>query len=126
MVVVDTSIIIDYTRQAPRQSDLARFVKTTAEEIAVAQVSIQELYRGKSTRQNAPRQLLEDTLAAMRILPYSYGIALRAGELMRDHSQPIEFADAAIAATAIEHGAGLLTLNLKDFAGIPELDLVKL
>jgi len=38
-------------------------------------------------------------------------------------SHKLEFADALIAATAIQHNAELFTLNRKDFAYIPSLKL---
>ena len=44
---------------------------------------------------------------------------------MRDISTPLEFMDAAIAATAILHGAQLFTLNKKDFERIGDLELYK-
>ncbi|MFH1030818.1 MAG: PIN domain-containing protein [bacterium] len=47
-----------------------------------------------------------------------------AGEIARDLKSPIEFADAAIAATAILRGASFLTLNKKHFSGIRELELI--
>ncbi len=45
---------------------------------------------------------------------------------MRDSKTPIQFADAAIAATAIINGAELYTLNKKDFEKIPGLLLYRL
>ena len=61
----------------------------------------------------------------MNILPYSYEVAQMAGRIARDHKQPIEFPDAAIAATAIVNNASLFTLNQKDFKGIKELELME-
>lgn len=43
---------------------------------------------------------------------------------MRDTKPGIQFADAAIAATAIINNARLATLDKKDFQGIKNLELV--
>ncbi len=59
----------------------------------------------------------------MRQLPYTYEIAELAGSLTRDSKQLLLFADAAIAATALSNGASLATLNKKDFATIPGIEL---
>ena len=58
------------------------------------------------------------TITPLQILSFTYEIAQLAGELARDLKRSIEFADAAIAATAITNGARLLTLNSKNFKEI--------
>lgn len=87
-------------------------------------VSIQELYEGQSTRDAHKEALLLATITPLTILPYTSEVAKLAGEIARDLSQPIEFADAAIAATAITHDAQFATFNKKDFQGIKELELL--
>lgn len=126
MVVLDTNILIDHLRQrAQAASILDRLLETTREEhFSIAVVTIQELYRGKSTREELSRAEIAILVSEMQILPYTPEAAQLAGKLMRDHIKPIEFADAAIAATAMTHDAQLLTLNTKDFAGIPGLKLL--
>jgi predicted nucleic acid-binding protein len=56
-------------------------------------------------------------------VPYTYETAKLAGEIARDLERPIELADAAIAATTIINRGELLTINKKDFAAIPLLQL---
>ena len=94
------------------------------ESLAVAMITIQELYIGTSTTNEQAEQLLLATITPLKILAYTYEIAQLAGEIARDIKRPIEFADAAIAATAIVNGFQLATLNKKDFAQIEGLEII--
>jgi predicted nucleic acid-binding protein len=128
MVILDTDIIIDHLRQASAKDTILIKVakKISKEQLAISVVSIQELYEGKSTAERQKEERMIATITPLRILSYNYEIAEMAGRIARDLSQPIEFADAAIAATAIVHGASLLTLNKKDFLRIRDLELLAL
>lgn len=125
MVVLDTSIIIDHLRQkAGADTRLLKAVQVRGmRDLALSVITVQELYRGESTRREKKEELLLATIAPLRTLPYTYETAKLAGELGRDAKRPLEFADAAIAATALIHGALLYTLNPADFEKIPGLDL---
>lgn|SRR3989338_203912 len=125
MVIIDTSIIIDHFRRpAGVETVLKRFVKNFPKELVViSMITIQELYEGKSTGKAEIVRYLLTVLASFKILNYSYETAKLAGELIRDSKKPLEFADAAIAATAIVNGGKLLTLNRKDFSEIENLEL---
>ncbi len=126
MVVLDTNVIIDHLR-LPKGSETA-LLKITGlnpgKIIAVSVISIQELYQGKSSRESAKEDDIRMILDNVKILPYDMKAARFAGELIRDLSCPIGFADAAIAATAILNGAYLFTLNKKDFIDIKNLQLI--
>lgn len=125
MVVLDTSIIIDHLRQPPEKSKLIKLLQAHPEEaLAVSVISLQELYEGQSTRDEEKEEHLLATTSFLEILSYSFEVAKRAGEIARDLSRSISFADAAIAATAITNGAQLFTLNKKDFQGIENLEFV--
>ncbi len=125
MVILDTNIIIDHLRQSPNKDTLLKNIarKTKKEDIAISVITVQELYEGKSTMNEEKEAYLLATITPLRILPYTYEVAQTAGKIARDLKQPIEFADAAIAATAITYGATLLTLNKTHFAGIRELEM---
>lgn len=127
MVVLDTNIIIEHLRQPKtKESTLIKLVKKKPKEVlAISIITIQELYEGKSTKDQAKEQALLATISPLKILPYTYEVAQLAGEIARDLNRAIELADAAIAATAILSGAQLLTLNKKDFLGIKNLELLE-
>ena len=125
MVVLDTNIIIDHLRQSPNKETLLKSIarKTQKEDLAISVLTVQELYEGKSTRDEEKEAYLLATIIPLRILPYTYEVAQLAGKIARDAKHPLEFSDAAIAATAITYGASLLTLNRQHFTSIPELEI---
>ena len=125
MVVLDTNIIIDHLRQPKKkETALAKIAKQKPkEELAISMISVQELYEGRSTRNEEKERYLLATIVPLQILLYTYEVAQLAGKIARDLDRSIELADAAIAATAIVNGAQLFTLNKKDFQGIEGLEL---
>lgn len=126
MVIFDTNIIIDHLRQEKTtETHLLKFVKEKPKQsLALSIISIQELYEGKSTKKENKEHFLLSTIAPLKILPYTYEVAQFAGEIVRDLNNSIEFADTAIAATAIINNCKLFTLNKKHFEKIKELELI--
>src|SRR3989344_6944353 len=120
MVVLDTNIIIDHLRQTGKGDTLLLKIAQALpkETLALSVITLQELYEGKSTRKVEKEEYLLATIAPLRMLSYTYEIAELAGKIARDRERPIEFADAAIAATAIISDAQLFTLDKTDFKGI--------
>ena len=123
MVVLDTNIIIDHLRQTGKGDTLLLKIAQALpkETLALSVITLQELYEGKSTRKVEKEEYLLATIAPLRMLSYTYEIAELAGKIARDRERPIEFADAAIAATAIISDAQLFTLDKTDFKGIGDL-----
>lgn len=128
MVVLDTNIIIDHLRQTDvSESLLIKVVKKmTKQNLALSVISIQELYEGISTKIQDKEERLLAVITPLRILSYTYEIAQLAGEIARDLKCDIEFADAAIATTAIINGASLLTLNQRHFKDIADLEMLNM
>ncbi len=128
MVILDTNIIVDHLRcQKGQESCLTKIAKRfTKENLAISVITVQELYEGKSSKEQQREDYLLATITPLKILSYSYETAQMAGEIARDIKEPIEFADAAIAATAIINGADLYTLNKKHFQNIKDLTLLEL
>ncbi len=124
MVIIDTNIIIDHLRSSNGSSKLIELIENhPEEELGISIITIQELYEGKSTKKSEKETDMLATIGQVQILPYDYNTAKKAGELARDLKNPIELADAAIAATAIINGAPLYTINIKHFQNIPDLKL---
>lgn len=125
MVILDTNIIIDHLRTLGKKE--SHFVKLSKilpkEDLAISLVTIQELFQGKSTRSVEQEKNLLAVIEPLKILPYTYQIAKIAGQINRAVKNTIEFADSAIAATAIVNEAKLFTLNKKDFHHISGLEL---
>lgn len=125
MVVLDTNILIDHLRRRGRgKSYLEQLEESNKKEtFTTSMITVQELFQGKSTKDNDGKMRALAILAYLKVLPYTYDVVKLAGEIARDLSQPIEFPDAAIAATTIINNAQLLTLNKKDFSAIKDLEL---
>lgn len=126
MVILDTNVIIDHLRLSGKaESTLEKIAKKHPKEtLAISMVTVQELYEGKSTRDEEKEKALLATISPLKILSYTFEVAQKAGELARDLDRPIELADAAIAASTIVYGYTLATLNKKDFEGIENLELI--
>ena len=125
MVILDTNVLIDHLRQDPSLSRLIAFSKKHPEELlGMSIISVQELYQGKSTLDENKENVLLATINSLQLLPYTYEVSELAGKIARDLVLPIEFADVAIAATAIMNGAKLYTLNPKHFENISDLQLI--
>jgi len=125
VVVLDTNIIIEHLRRHGKNSPLLSLGKKFPNELfALSIISIQELFEGKSTRERQEEEFLLATLGPLKVLPYTFEIAQKAGEIARDLDRRVDLADAAIASTVIINGARFFTLNKKDFAGIKDLELL--
>lgn len=125
MIILDTNIIIDHLRRGDSGETI--LMKLAGDippgGLAVSLITVQELYEGQSTRDEEKEKNLLATLAPLKILPYNYDVAELAGKIARERKRPMEFADTAIAATTVFHGAALCTLNKKDFTGISGVEL---
>lgn len=127
MVVLDTNIIIDHLRQRSDDTVLLKIARRIAKEnLAISVISVQELYEGKSAADKTKEEYLLATISPLKILPYTYEAAQVAGEIARELVRPIEFADAAIAATAIINNTQLATLNKRDFQTVKDLEFYNL
>lgn len=126
MVVFDTSVVIDHIRQPQGSRSLLKetIQNQPLEVFAISMITIQELFQGKSSALSEERNILLDAISSFELLPYTFAVAQTAGELSRDLQRNMQFADAAIAASALINRAKLVTLNKKDFQGIGGLELL--
>lgn len=125
MVLVDTSIIIDHLRLRGQNSRLIKLAeKFPQEKFTLSIISVQKLYEGRSTKELAREKELLITISLFTILSYTYKIAELAGTIARDLGKPVDFADMAIASTAIINRCPLFTLNKRDFQDVKGLAFV--
>lgn len=121
-LVVDTSILIDHLQGGIRWE---KFLASLREEIElyIPTIVIFELFSGKSTREIKAYQRITDMIQYLRTVELNSDIAKRAGQIYRDVSQTLQVPDYIIAASALEIGGAVVTLNRKHFEQIPELNL---
>jgi predicted nucleic acid-binding protein len=120
MYLLDTNVIIDYLKQAP---DMPHFLDKHTD-VFTSYVVVGELLQGvRDAKDLRQTQKLIDSL---EVDFGSNSISRRAVQIMEKHvlKDGIGFLDALIAATALENEAILVTLNLKHFMCVPNLEVV--
>lgn len=124
-VVLDTDIIIDYTRNASLLFEiLLEQYSHKKLKLFIPSVVVAELISGQETKHDARMDELEKLIAKLEFVPLDYNISKAAGMLVRD-KKPRALADAVVAATALSLNAKLATRNTKDFEGIQGLKFFK-
>jgi predicted nucleic acid-binding protein len=124
--LLDTSIFSQPIKDRPREKALDRWSKISEDRICTSAICLAELLQGLRERNSAKywrryREILEDRYPA---LPFDAATADTFGFLaadLRRRGNPRPVADLMIAATALQYGLVLATLNTRDFAGIPGL-----
>jgi predicted nucleic acid-binding protein len=94
--------------------------------LLVGTPSVFELYVGVglSSKSSEEKRKVEEALESLAQLPLDQGAARRAGMIYaqrRREGKRIEPEDAMIAGIAVENGQPVLTRNIRDFSGIPDL-----
>lgn len=119
-VHVDTSALID-ALTGPRRS-LEKLIRLTEDghRLAVSSLVLYEWLGGPRTKSDLEAQ--EALFPSETAVAFGPAEAARASALARHvrKARGREF-DLAIAATALEHGAAILTLHPEDFRDIPDL-----
>lgn len=112
--LVDTNIIIGYLND----NSYFNYVQNS-KNMFISAISIMELYALGGTGK-PEEEKIRDTLDLINIA----SIAQRAGYFARTRPNRNNRSDLLIAATAIELDIPLMTRNVRDFKGIPEIKLV--
>ena len=116
-VLVDTDVLIDYLRG---QRDAAAFLYSLGEPPMVSVITLAELWAGVRPGEEAR---LRQALHVLRSAQVDATIAETAGRLRRQFgpSHGTSLPDALIAATAVELGLTLVTLNERHFPMVEKL-----
>lgn len=125
-IVIDTSILIDHLRGGNVWNNLSDRVEEANIELFIPTIVIFELYSGKSSKSPLMKEKIEKAISKFYRIDLTEEIARKAGEIYRDFSPNIQIPDYIIAASALDIGAEVVTLNNKHFAQIPGLSLYKI
>jgi tRNA(fMet)-specific endonuclease VapC len=129
LYLLDTNIVAAWARRN-NPALMAKMLATAPADLAVSVLVEHELRYGFALRGVDPTvkswPLLEQLLALIPSLPLTRPIANRAAELRSDLAAagtPIGPCDLLIAASALEHGATLVTNSVREFAWVPGLSV---
>lgn len=124
MIFLDTNILIEIFKGNPGIIKIVQGLDPTS--LALSSITEMELYYGALSKLELQR--IKKNLRHFDIYHLTTSISTTATILIEKHSKShnLQIPDALIAATAMENGAELLTLNIKDFQYIDGLRLYKL
>lgn len=124
-LVIDSSILIDHLRGGTKWQDFLNEVPRSAG-LFLPVIVIFELFSGKSTKKASVTKQISNLLKEFTYIEFSETIAIKAGQLSRDIGYHIDPTDYIIAASALDIGGTVVTLNKKHFEQIPGLNLFEL
>jgi len=131
-IVLDTSVLIAAEKQQLRMRDFSAAYQT--ESFFISAITAAELLHGVEratppSRKAKRSQLVEHFLSSIPILDFDLSIARRHAALWAEMARSgfsLGPYDLIIAASALEHGHSVATLNSKEFARTPKLKLIDL
>ena len=124
MILLDTSVFIDYFRKTNKHNTLLTQVLTTNERIAISVVTHFEILICNTEKQNSFWELILENIT---ILDYNYQLNQQAVDTQKQLiklNKRLAFQDLLIGATAIYYNYPLATLNEKHFKSIKGLQLI--
>lgn len=121
-ILIDTSVLIEFLR-VKKKKTLYEEILAGKRQPVVSFITPAELWADKSAWESKSKtKLLETLLAGIEIIFPTLSTLKLSGRLRAKHQ--ISLLDAFVAAYAIEKKLPLATLNVKDFKGIKELELL--
>jgi predicted nucleic acid-binding protein len=124
MILIDTSVFIDYFRKTNKGNSLLAKLLSTDERIAISVVTHFEIMIGNTEKQNSFWELI---LEYITVLDYNFQLnhyAVETQKELQKINNKIPFQDLIISATAIYYKYTLATLNEKHFTHIKRLNLI--
>ncbi len=135
-LILDSSVLISAERTGRNANDALNLISNLlgGEEVALSVVTVMEIEHGVA-RADSPeraknrRKFIQEILSSIPAYPIDVAVASRAGQLDGLNTAKgihIALSDLLIGATALEHGFGVATANLRHFRLIPGLNVVEL
>ena len=127
MYLIDTNVLSELIKKNPDSNFMAKLRTTPADALFSASICVMELRYGALKRGNPSdlwTRIEQQIVAKIRILPFSYKEAIKAGDLIHhlySIGQPIGIEDIMIASIALSNGLTVVSANTKHFSRIPDL-----
>ncbi len=122
-IVFDTSILIDNLRGGKAGNTIFDSIEEQNADFFIPTIVIYELFSGKSAENPTVLSHIKNLIKSFKRVELTEEIAKRAGQLYRETGKAFGPQDYIIAATTMEIGGTVLTLNKKHFGQIPNLHL---
>lgn len=126
MILVDTSILIDYFRKQSKEKTILYQLFSENEDLAISVITKYELMLGSNPQQDLFWIAL---LQKMNVISLDESIideTVRIKKELRSKNQEIGLADMLIAATAKVHQFKLATLNVNHFKRVNQLQILEI
>ena len=124
VILVDTSILIDYYRKTDKNNSIWLGLVRSGYEFAISVVTKYEIYSGASINQ---LEFWDTIMNSIHILPldeHAINTAVRLNAELKRKRKQIDIADLFIAATSISNNLEMATLNRKHFERIDDLKVL--
>ena len=125
MIVLDTSILIDYYRKSDKANSSWVALVRQGYKFAISTITKYEIYTGATQSQLV---FWDDVLSTITVIPFDEScvdVAVSINAALKRKRKQIDLADLFIAATAMSRRMSFATLNKKHFDRIDELMLVE-
>lgn len=124
MILVDTSILIDYYRKTDKEKTAWIKLVRLGYAFAVSTVTKYEIYAGATTNQLLFWKKIFEVIVVLPWDEQAVDQAVILNNALKRKRKQIELADLFIAATAVTRNIPLATLNRKHFDRIETLQLI--
>jgi len=125
VILVDSSILIDYYRKTNKANAVWVSLIDKGYEFAISAITKYELYSGATQSQIT---FWDSILMAISVMPFDEGCvdtAVQINAVFKQKRKQIDLADLFIAATAMTNNLPITTLNKKHFERIDGLSVVE-
>ena len=125
VVLVDTSILIDYYRKTDKSNSVWVALVRQGYKFAISAISKYEIYSGAAQGQLT---FWNNVLLTVPVIPFDEAcvdIAVAINANLKRKRKQIDLADLFIAATAVTHNLIFATLNRRHFDRIDELTIIE-
>lgn len=116
--IFDTNIIIDALRQNKEARDIFAHFDKSDDNLFISSITGFELFSGNSSKDKTQIERIRKLLMHFSVIDLNWSISNLAGKIYRDETKDLEVPDYIIAATAMEIGALVVTLNRRHFSKI--------
>ncbi len=124
IVMVDTSILIDYYRKTNKENSYWIGLVREGYKFAISSVTKYEIYTGATQSQLSFWDNVLQSVDILALDETAVDISVEINAVLKRKRKQIDIADLFIAATAVANNLPLATINRKHFERIDRLNLI--